>query len=641
MLRLRVFWQQCSLASRRLWSASWLWLRHRQRLPYLVVLAGFVLAINIMYLPHRVEAACTDPNQVHMFLLWDPTSSYTFPSSQGWQLVSTYNSRFIRGEAPANFGQTGGDGSRPFTPSVTATVGLPNTFASGGSNNSFASNANTHNPPTYTVAADDNGDASNPDVPAFRTLQLMEYLPSSGACLPSTIPAGAIALFNSTTLPTKFVAYNANNSKVLRVDSTVHSGGGDTITNTISNISGLTADPNATTDSAGGLNLFPNTDTSPPTHTHGPPSPNYFTTTPISSLPPYVQPVMGQATADIPTLSINIVALFDADPGPSWSILSNPGGQYYQKFVRPGTDVNLAAQGSDTHTDPTKIVVSGPATPTINNGTLNLGGQQLAASTHTHNITFTFGAVSNIPPYVNFVIAQKVSFVMMSFRWYVDPAGVTGTQNTVSDPWPSGPSVDIAPDMVLPAVPAPYRPPDANEQTQLRLRAQILVAGRPLPASGTSFRLQYQATSLNDCLSGDWQDVGVGDWHYGTNNLTDGAQLTGTSVFTAPASTVLQAFSKSDAGGAALNAATTGALMEYDWLIQDTGAQSGTQYYFRVVEGDGTPLGSYINTTTFKAECPGITTRPGLDQELRHGEFFLTNPNAGTQDPDQGFEWAD
>ena len=620
----------------------------RRRLQWFGLAVGFLVATSLLYIPFRVEAACTDPNQVHMFLFWDPTSSYTFPSSQGWQLVNTYNGRFIRGEAPANFGQTGGDGSRPFSPSVTVTVSTPNEngIANNGNNGTQSSITHTHPAPTYNLGADNNGDPSNPDVPAFRTLQLMEYMPSSGACLPSSIPAGAIALFNSTTLPTKFVAYNADNGKTLRVDSTVHSGGGDTVTNTVSNISGLSVDPNAATDETNRATfiLGNNMNTSPAaTHTHGPPSPNYFTTTPVSSLPPYVQPVMGQATADIPTLSINIVALFDADPGPSWSILSNPGGQYYQKFVRPGTDVNLSSQGSDTHTAPSKTVVSGPATPadtTIKGANIGLTFN-LATVDHTHNITFDFGSVSNIPPYVNFVIAQKVSFVMMSFRWYVDPPGVTGTQNTVSDPWPSGSSVDIAPDMVLPAVPAPYRPPDANEQTQLRLRAQILVAGKPLPANGTSFRLQYQATSLNDCLSGDWQDVGSGDWHYGTNGLTDGAQLGGTSIFTAPSSTVLQTFSKSDGGGTALNAAATGALMEYDWLIQDTGAQSGTQYYFRVVESDGTPLGSYIITTTFKAECPGITTRPGLDQELRHGEFFLTNPNAGTQDPDQGFEWAD
>lgn len=633
------------------------WSARRSRLQWFALAVGFMLTTSLLYIPLRVSAACTDINQTHMFLFWDPTSinpstgnPYTFPSGKGWQLTTTYNGRFIRGESPANFGQTGGDGSRPFTPTVTTTVGPPNqTVTNGGTTGDYANSSHIHPAPSYTVGADNNGDVSNPDVPVFRTLQLMEYLPGSGSCLPSTIPAGTIAMFNGTTLPTGFAQYTAGNDRMIRIGSSVTTGGGDTITNTISNISGLGVDTNAANDTANRLNLFANANVSPAsTHTHGPPSPNYFTTTPVSSIPPYVQPILGQATQDIPTLSINITALFDGDPGASWNILSNPGtNNYYQQFIRPGSTFNLSSQGSATHTSPATTVVSGPATPQSLDKTWNIGTGQLATADHTHNITFTFGAVSNIPPYVNFVIAQKVSFVMMSFRWYVDPGGVTGTQNTVTDPWPSGSSVDIAPDMVLPAVPAPYRPPDANEQTQLRLRAQILVAGKPLPANGTTFRLQYQATSLNDCLSGNWTDLSDPGavWRYGTNDLTDGAQLGGTSVFAPPyQSTVMQTFSKSDAGGTALNAATTGALMEYDWLIQDTGAQSGTQYYFRVVEGNGTPLGSYINTTTFKAECPGITTRPGLDQQLRHGEFFLTNPNASganKQDPDQGFEWAD
>lgn len=617
-------------------------MKHIRKLSYpakIVLVAVLSVSMPFLAFPASVDAACSDPGVTHMYLFWDPTSSYTFPSSQGWVLTTAYNGRFVRGDTPANALTTGGDGSRPFTPTVTAAVQAPNQTQTGGGGGQFASSTHTHDPPTFTTGADSNGDASNPDVPAFRSLQLMEYLPSSGSCLPTTIPAGAIALFSSTTLPTGFTSYTADNSKTLRIDSSVTTGGGDTVTNTISNISGLGIDPNGASDGSARISLFANSaTTSATTHTHGPPSPNYVTTTPTSALPPYVQPVLGQSTIDIPTLSINITALFDGDPGSSWNILSGSGGAYNQQFVRPGSTVNLVSQGSLTHSDPTATVVSGPATPLDNtNKTWNLGGGSLATGDHTHNINFTFGAVSNVPPYVNFVIAQKVSFVLNHYQWYVDPPGASGTQTDVTDAWPSG-SLNIAPDAQLPAIPAPYMPPDSQASTQLRLRVQILVAGNALPANGTAFKLQYQATANSDCLSGTWTDVGASGavWNYGTNNVTDGSPIITTVL---AGSNVKQVFSKSASAGTP-NTGATGSMMEYDWLLQDTSAASGMEYHIRVIETDGTPLGSYRNTSTFNPECPDVITKPGINQELRHGEFFLANPNTG-QDPDQGFEWAD
>jgi|GEM_PF-2956730 len=608
-----------------------------------VLATGVIIAVlGLAWVPMRAAADCGTPgNQVHMYLFWDPTSSYTFPSSEGWALTTAYNGRFIRGEAPANFAQTGGDGSRPFTPSVTATVDPPNQTEVGGGSGTYASSTHTHSPPTFTVASDNNGDSSNPDVPAFRTLQLMEYAPSSGACIPTTIPKGAIALFNSTTMPVNFTLYNGENNKTIRIGSSVTTGGGDTVTNTVSNISGLGVDPNGGTDGAARFNFFNSgsATTLAATHTHGPPSPNYFTTTPTSSLPPYVQPVMGQAAADIPTLSLNLIALFDGDPGNIWTILSNPGGAYYQKFVRPSSTVDLSSDlGSTTHADPTQTVVSGTATPASSDKSFQLGSQTLATADHTHNINFNFGAVSNVPPYVNFVIAQKVSFVLNSFRWYVDPAGASTP--AVTDPWPSG-GLDINTDSILPAIPAPFRPPDDQYQTQLRLRLQIIVTGNPLVANATAFKLQYQATPNSDCLSGDWTDVGASgaDWQYGTNNVADGTQLAA-STFT-PASTTLEVFSKSNSAGTP-NGTNSGNSIEYDWLIQDTSAASGTEYHFRVIETNGTPFGSYYKLNTTSPECPAIVTQPGTEQQLRGGNFFLTNPDvANGQGSEQGFSWAD
>lgn len=615
------------------------------------IMLAAALFINICWMPLNVFAGCPANNVTHMYLLWDLGSGYGTSAPTDWSFITSYNGDFIRGDTVANALTTGGTGTRPFTPTINSTtVSVPSaTIAENtNANGTAASSVHTH-AVSVSLSSDSNG-----DLPAYRTLELMEYTPAANVsnCIPQTIPAGAIAFFQNTP-PAGFSAYTTQNNQMIALDSTIYTGGGDTVTNNVcyaavytgcsvgtspGNI-GTSTDVSGSTAAVQPNNFLPNTATIAKAHNHT--LPNTAATTAVTGDPPYIQPVLGQATANIATIGVNMIGLFDGDPGASWSILSGSGGAYNGQFMRPSSTYSQVSQGTSTHTDPNYVTTTGAASGTNPGNTLDLGlGGNGASSTHTHTITTTFNSVSNVPPYVNFVFAQKVSFILNAYRWYVD----SGSQN-VTDPWPTGSGLDIAQDTTLPAIPAQYIPPDANAGTQLRLRVQILVGAQPVAVNSTSFKVQWLATSNNDCLSGSWTDVAASNstsqpWRYGTNAMSDPTALSAPSPATfSPASNVYEVFSRSASTAGTPTAAASGNTMEYDWLIQNYSAQSGTNYYFRVIETNGTAFGSYFKNGTSTPECPGVTTAPSTDQELRHGEFFLTNPGA-TTDPDQGFEWA-
>lgn len=560
-----------------------------------------VLFLNVVwYLPMHSSAVGTN-----MLLLWDPGYGST---PTGWTVVTTYDGRFPRGETPGNFGVTGGATSAQTPTTNTITVGAPSIFTTGvGNNLAVADGAHAHGNPTVTVGAD-----SNAEIPAFRSYQLIKF--NTG--IPTSIPAGAIVMFDtSSTLPTGFTRISANDSRVVRVDSTVATGGSDTETNTVA-ISALPASgsvPGATN----------NTNTTPvATPTHGHLAPANGSTTAVSTLPPYVEPLLAQANATTATIPDSLTAMFDGDPGVGWAIQSNSGGTYYQQFIRPAATPNLTSQGSTTHTAPTYAVQSGASdTASAVNTKTNGGGTGAALQTHTHLITVTFNSVTSIPGYFNVVIAQKVSFTLQAYRWYVDP----NTEN-VTDPWPSG-ALNIAQNTILPAVPVQYLAP--FNSTQLRLRMQILLSGKALPASSIQFKTQYKQGTDGDCTTGTWTDVaasgGGGAWTYGTNTVTDGTTLTASQL--SPASSVLERFMKSATSGTNPNAAAVGQTVEYDVLLKNNTAADGSQYSFRIIEDSGQPLSVY-------SVCPDAVTKPQITQEMRHGEFFQDGV-------DQGFAWAD
>jgi hypothetical protein len=616
-----------------------------------------IIFFNIVGLLLPLQSGATGGN---MILFWDPANG---GAPTGWCLLGIYNGFFPRGDTVsntvANWGTTFSTPSRPYTPTnASVTIGAASATTGSGGGTGESANTHTSTGGNVTYSSDDNGDATtNPDLPAFRSLELIEYGTSAGGgtCtgsgIPNVIPSGAIALFNTAIPATGWTRVSAQDGKILRVNSTVATGGGDTEANnvTVSGISGSTGASSPNPFLLNGNAAITN-------HTHAPPatltctsgctstscplqgtagstgtSTSTFTCTSANTDPPYVQPLLAEANANTSTLSIDITAMFDNDPGNGWVVISNGGGSYNGKFVRPNSTVNLGTLGNATRASETFTGTTG------NNlggtvSTLALGGTA-AASPHNHTITAVTNTTtnSNIPPYFEVIFAEKVSFTLQHYEWYVD----SGAQD-VTDPWPSG-SLNVAEDTAVPAIPAPYLPPDIG--TQLRLRVQILVSGQNMAANSTAFKLQYANTTVTDCINGGtggWNDVDVGGsgsgaWRYGTTSLADSTAL-GTSRLS-PTSTVLEFFSKSASGAITTNPATSGQTIEYDWLIQNNAANSGSQYTFRPIETSGTLLGEYNGENPLTSKCPTLVTMPGVGQEMRHGEFFQDGS-------DQGFEWA-
>ena len=632
-----------------------------QTLQMIAAISLLVIANFSWYSPTHASAAGTN-----MYLFWDPANG-SAPS--GWTVITTYDGFFPYGAAVTDtFGATTTVPGRPYTPTASATTtGLGSTLAS------FVSaigaiSSNTHVHPTVPIVyGPDTGDPANPDLAAFRSYQLIKY---SG--IPTIVPQNAVAMFAGTLPSSGFTRVTANDQRLIRVNSTTTIGGSDTESNTVK-ISGLDADSTNTVNNQTNGQTGP---VAPANHTHASPSSltctagcgtptctppgtlatlggstqsNTFTCTTTGDIPPYVVPVLGQATANVPTISVNLTAIFDGDPGSGWTVLSNVGGSFYHQFLRPNASYSAVSQGSVSR-NLGYSATYGSALGTAVNGKVN-GTNGASQFDHLHSLTMTINTLSNMVPSFNAVIGQKVSFTMNAYRWFVDASGNSGSPDfnttNVSDPWPVG-ALNLAQDTQLPAIPTQYLPPDVIVKTSLRLRAQILVSGQALVANSTTFKLQYQVTGSDDCLTGTWTDVApngtpagpTSQWTYGTNTLADSTRLT-TSALT-PTSSVLQYYSRSTGGAITGQTVGTGQSMEYDWLVQNNNANTGTEYHIRIVEGNGTPLSLYQNTTTSKAECPDVITKPGVDQELRHGDFFLPDPNSNvSNDPDQGYAWVD
>jgi hypothetical protein len=619
-----------------------------RRIKYGVLILVLLMAGILTYIPQPTQAVGGN-----MMLFWDPANG-SVPA--GWCLLSIYDGYFPMGETPANvvtnWGTTFPTASRPYTP-TSSSVNYSNATGplSSGSGSNIAS-INHSSSSTISYGAESNGEvAPNTNLAAYRSLQLMMYGSSAGGgnCtgngVPNVIPAHAIALFD-TSVPAGWTAITAQHGRLLRANSTVESKGSDSETFTV------TIGTFSSSGAVGSNAFIANAGAATSSHTHNPPSTltctsgcssnctlqgsagatNTFSCTNVNGVPPYIQPRIAEANADASTLSVDITAMFDADPGSGWVVRSNSSGTnpYYQRFVRPNSTVNLANNlGTSTHSTSLSGTSGSALGGTIQ--TLALGSTSAPVG-HTHTTTISTNTVSNVPPYFQVVFAEKVSFTLTAFQWYFN-----NDLQTETDAWPSG-SLNVAQNAQIPAIPAQYIPPVDNDK--LRLRVKITVStGQAMPLNSISFKLQYsQGTASSNCTSGSWSDVDDNAssngraWRYGfISGLTDGAQLT-TSLLT---STQRENYYQSASTGAGFTnpaAAAAGDTVEYDWIIQDHSANTGSQYNFRVVENGGVlDSGTLLSVYT---TCPSLVTRPGTDQLLRHGEFFQDGS-------DQGFIWVD
>ncbi len=179
------------------------------------------------------------------------------------------------------------------------------------------------------------------------------------------------------------------------------------------------------------------------------------------------------------------------------------------------------------------------------------------------------------------------------YRMYVDNNALTP-----SDPWPPGPT-NLGENNPITVLDEPL-----GEGDQVRLRMTLRVANANLPAGLYDFKLQYGLRGLSCSSIGTWTDLDVA----GGSGIWRGVAATGTtngaSLSTNPPTGGDLLISVADRAGSLVeeNPAPAnpflvdiGEDVEYDWFVEHNGAISRSDYCFRMVRSDGTPLDGYFN----------------------------------------------
>ena len=104
---------------------------------------------------------------------------------------------------------------------------------------------------------------------------------------------------------------------------------------------------------------------------------------------------------------------------------------------------------------------------------------------------------------------------------------------------------------------------------------------------------------------------------YDNPGVVDGTTLPG---FLIASSTVAQSYEEENPSTTTPRAMSIGDFGEWDWVIEDNGAESG-DYYFRMVTEDGTTLDTYVNFPTINAAGPTLIQR---DYQWYDNEDALT-----------------
>ena len=182
------------------------------------------------------------------------------------------------------------------------------------------------------------------------------------------------------------------------------------------------------------------------------------------------------------------------------------------------------------------------------------------------------------------------------YRWYVNTDNITP-----SDPWPSG-GTDLAENE---AIGQNYA---VKDNDVLRLRISIQDSNANLSASSQSFKLQYGQGSDCSAIS-TWNDVGQTAsstiWRgYDNSTPSDGTTLTS---YLLSVSDVNESYEEENNSVNNPNGINTSQDGEWDWVIQDNGAANNTEYCFRIVKSDGSPLNSYTNYPKLITNTPPNT----------------------------------
>jgi hypothetical protein len=211
------------------------------------------------------------------------------------------------------------------------------------------------------------------------------------------------------------------------------------------------------------------------------------------------------------------------------------------------------------------------------------------------------------------------TYTQNDFEWFA-----TANSVTLTNIWPSGDGENLSENDVITQFPPSNEPLAPGDQ--IRLQMNMTVGSATLSASTQAFKLQYSED--DDCTTASvWLDVG-GKGSGTIWRLFDEAaigdsttQVNDISTSTASAEGY---YSEINPSAVNPNEVLSGENTEWDWPLENNGANENSTYCFRMVLSDGTELDSY-NTDSY----PKMVTAPGAVNLMRHGNVFESEVEKG------------
>jgi len=345
-----------------------------------LIIFSFILYFQFVSASHTSEAG--------LILFWDNSTS--IPS--GWTCISCasgddFFERFPYGNS--SYGDQGGADTHNHTSSGTSGGGSSTINTDGQPGPPFASGSGGAH--THTITAN-TSESSN--LPPFRTLRMIRY----DAGIPPTLPIGAIAIFNGTTLPTNWTRLTEFDGDFILANNTVNSTGGDSSHNhTFSGETSIASNVVTLTESTV-RNISSQ-------HAHTITEQNLSE---VNHEPPYITIILAQINSS-DEIPIDMIGMFNATPSGGWKVLSDSGGDFNERFLLANSTYNATGGTSNhTHANLTDIVTGGPSSTNLIPG----GGFPHASNTHTNTFTqISFSNVSHLPSYTTVIFAQALDLI--------------------------------------------------------------------------------------------------------------------------------------------------------------------------------------------------------------------------------------
>jgi hypothetical protein len=347
-----------------------------------------VLVVGILMLVLFVDFAQSTGESYNLIVFYNGSS---IPA--GWTCISCnvgdpfYNVSIM---ASGTYGSSGGSD----TNNVYTTSGLSYTaYADEIYNGSYTRSSSVTRAAFYHRHTISYSSVTNSTViPPSIKLKMIRY--NNG--IPTTLPAGSLVLYNSTSLPSGWVLADNSTGLFIRTENTT----GYTGVATSSHIfSGFIIGANTATTTG----LTGSASTSGIAHTH---TASGITTSSVNNNPVHATFVLIYTPIDT-SLPSNMIGMINGTPiGVSanwWRVISNSSSAYYNRFIKINSTNPGVLSGSNYGTE----TGSGSTNPSGNtqNTDDNYAERGFPMSTHIHSISFTVNSTL-VPSYKTVILAQ-------------------------------------------------------------------------------------------------------------------------------------------------------------------------------------------------------------------------------------------